>query len=703
MGSKNKDAVSLTTRFQSAILLYGIIVALVLIVGQSFFSWFDTRLRDQWFRTQIQASHPTEFPWLAPVAWLIPTFPESRDVVLALVDDRSVLGTPGLFQSDRRAYARLLQLIGQGKPKVIGLDVFFAGTTSHDEAADRELADTVQQLGNVVLKAYRRGDQQMTPPFPALARSGIVAPTYFRPHLDEAVRTFSLFFQPTRGDAVLSFQAQLAMRFLDLDRQSFQVEPGMLTYRIGSTTHRFSLLDSEHGLISYHLDPRSIPLVSVHDILMQTVSPALFAGKIVIVGIATSMSEERYFTPLGRPEFSPSIHGVIVQNLISGHSLSPGTAYAGTLLALLLLTVWLLVALPRLSPYGMAFSAFITIIGLLSLSAFGLWKARMVIEVTASMFAVLATTVFAIGLRYYAERSEKHRIKNAFQHYVTASVVNEILKNPEKLNLHGEERFLTIFFSDIEGFTTLSEGMSPLTVVALLNEYLTQMTEIIFKFDGLLDKYEGDAIMSVFGAPVDQRDHAIRACRCALEHQKALERLRAKWKAEGKPEIRVRIGINSGNVVVGNMGSEMRFDYTVIGDNVNLAARLESANKLFHSDILISSQTAELVEGAILTRFLGMLRVVGRRQPVQVYEVLLSLDNADPAVLSQKQAAKTAYEKALGEVSQRRFADALATLKAWLEQTPTDLPARMLMKRAEAWISTPPPDDWDGINIQDQK
>ncbi|HNV71078.1 MAG TPA: adenylate/guanylate cyclase domain-containing protein, partial [Candidatus Ozemobacteraceae bacterium] len=694
MGSKSKDTPSFTTRFRSAIVLFGFSVGLILLVFKPFFGWLDTRLRDQWFRTQIHASNPTEFPWLAPIAWLLPPAAQPKDIVLAVIDDRSVLGTPGLFQSDRRAYARLLRLIGEGNPSVIGLDVFFPGTASHDEAADKELAETVQQLGNVVLKAYRRGDQQMTPPFPALARSGIVAPTYFRPHVDEAVRTCSLFFQPTRGDAVLSFQAQLAKRHLRLDSTSFRVEPGGLTCLIGSETRQFSLVDSEHGLISYHLDPRMIPLVSAHDILMQTVSPTLFTGKIVIVGIATSMSEERYFTPLGRPEFSPFLHGLIVQNLITGQLLSPAVPFLGTILALALLAGWLLLAVPRLSPYGIAFLTFLTTIGLLGVSSIGLWKLHLVFEVTGAIFVVVATTVFAIGLRYYAERSEKHRIKNAFQHYVTASVVNEILKNPEKLNLHGEERFLTIFFSDIEGFTTLSEGMSPLSVVALLNEYLTQMTEIIFKFDGLLDKYEGDAIMSVFGAPVDQRDHAIRACRCALEHQKALERLRAKWKSEGKPEIRVRIGINSGNVVVGNMGSEMRFDYTVIGDNVNLAARLESANKLFHSDILISSQTAELVEGAILTRFLGMLRVVGRRQPVQVYEVLMSLDHADPELLNRQQAAKQAYEKALGETSQRRFSDALATLRAHLEQAPTDLPARMLLKRVESWLSAPPPDDW---------
>ena len=316
---------------------------------------------------------------------------------------------------------------------------------------------------------------------------------------------------------------------------------------------------------------------------------------------------------------------------------------------------------------------------------------------------LLASLLYTIGKKYYLELAEKLRIKHAFQHYVTASVVNEILKNPEKLNLHGEERNLTIFFSDIEGFTTLSEGMSPLDVVSLLNEYLSEMTEIIFKYDGLLDKYEGDAIMAVFGAPVDQKDHAIRACRCALENQKALARLREKWKREGKPEIKARIGVNTGVVVVGNMGSTMRFDYTVIGDNVNLAARLETANKLFQSEILVSDSTAELAESAILSRKLGKLKVAGKDKHVDVYEVLAESAESDKAFLERAKACKAAYDASQAALNRRDFTEAERILSDHLKKYPADNPARILHNRIKGFLIVPPPPDWENIITQDSK
>jgi adenylate cyclase len=342
-------------------------------------------------------------------------------------------------------------------------------------------------------------------------------------------------------------------------------------------------------------------------------------------------------------------------------------------------------------------------LALISSSLIALTLYRSVFDVTPAVSLVLAALLYTIGKKYYFELAEKLRIKHAFQHYVTASVVNEILKNPDKLNLHGEERNLTIFFSDIEGFTTLSEGMSPLDVVSLLNEYLSEMTEVIFKYDGLLDKYEGDAIMAVFGAPVDQKDHAIRACRCALENQKALARLREKWRQEGKPEIKARIGINTGVVVVGNMGSTMRFDYTVIGDNVNLAARLETANKLFQSEILISDATAELVESAILSRRLGKLKVAGKDKQVYVYEALADLNDTDLQRLETAHAYKQSYEACQNALDHRDFKEAESLLSQHLKRYPGDLPAKMLHSRIKGFLIVPPPPNWENIITQDSK
>ena len=324
-------------------------------------------------------------------------------------------------------------------------------------------------------------------------------------------------------------------------------------------------------------------------------------------------------------------------------------------------------------------------------------------DIIAILVATDLAFLYMIGKRYYAEYSEKKHIKSAFQHYVTASVVNEILKDPTKLNLHGEERNLTIFFSDIEGFTTLAEGMSPLDVVSLLNEYLTAMTDIIFEFDGLLDKYEGDAIMAVFGAPVDMTDHATRACRCALKNQKVLNTLRDKWHNEGKPEMRVRIGINTGVVVVGNMGSTMRFDYTVIGDNVNLAARLEGANKIFNSSILVSEDTAKLAEAKVISRKVATMKAIGKSNYTNVYELLADKISDSATEIEAAYKAKEAYENANKFLEERNFAEAEKILGVYLKDNPKDEPAKILYNKVKGFLLIPPPPDWVNIVKQEEK
>jgi len=674
----------------------------ILVIGNPLFKILDTRLRDFWFSVRLKAASPAENPFWGKFSSFFPPLPSGKEIVVVLADDRSVLGIPPLFRGDRRVYAQTLKNISEGRPKVIAFDVFFPTVTAQDEEQDTILAETVKKLGNVVLKSFRRGDEQITPPFPALALAGSVAPSYFRAHVDEAVRKASALFRPALKEPILSFQAETARIFWGIPIEKVNFGETELVFKLPSGPYSIPLHDGEFVFVNYNVFPRSFQTLSLIDVYNKTVDPTVFTDKIVILGIGNSMSEDRLFTPFGTPEFTPFIHAVIIDNFISRSLIAGGNEWLAPSLGLCLLIICIFLVAPSLEPLIFGSLVFLGVILLLGISFFALSACRM-FDVTPSIFSLVATLVFSIGFRYYSELSEKLRIKNAFQHYVTASVVNEILRDPSKLKLHGEERQLTIFFSDIEGFTSLSEGMSPLMVVSILNEYLTSMTEIIFAYGGLLDKYEGDAIMSVFGAPVDQTDHPIRACLCALEHQKTLAKLREKWLKEGKPPIYVRIGINTGMVVVGNMGSKMRFDYTVIGDNVNLAARLESANKLFHTEILTSGDTAELVQSRVLTRFLGILKVVGRKQTVPVYEVLADLQDPDFSNIEKMKTAKKVYEEALSLALRRKFREAVDELSGYLEKRSDDRPAVLLKKRCENYLAAPPPPDWDGIMIQDQK
>jgi adenylate cyclase len=222
------------------------------------------------------------------------------------------------------------------------------------------------------------------------------------------------------------------------------------------------------------------------------------------------------------------------------------------------------------------------------------------------------------------EERQRLFIKRAFQQYVPEAVVTRILANPSMLRFGGERRELTVLFSDVRAFTTYSEQHEAERVVEILHEYLTRMVDAVFRYEGTLDKFIGDAVMALFGAPIPQPDHAVRACRTALAMMDELHKLEEKWRQEGKAPFRMGVGVNTGEMIVGNLGSDQRFDYTVIGDPVNLAARLEGLNKDFPeaSGIIISEFTYELAKGEVEARHLGEVRVKGRVKPVIVYELV---------------------------------------------------------------------------------
>ncbi len=254
------------------------------------------------------------------------------------------------------------------------------------------------------------------------------------------------------------------------------------------------------------------------------------------------------------------------------------------------------------------------------------------------LLAIVVSYIGTLLYRILTEEKEKKFIKGRFSKYVSSSVVDELLKNPKALHLGGEDRFITVFFSDIRGFTTISEQLGePQKLVALLNEYLSAMTEIIFQYYGTLDKYVGDEIMAFWGAPVPQKDHAILACKTALAQIKYLEKvLYPKLIAEKKPLLHIGIGINTGTMTVGNMGSKSRMDYTLMGDEVNLGARLEGTNKIYKTTIIMSEATYEEVKDKVIARELDIIRVKGKTKTVKIFE-LMDLKNEDvPTPLLEK-------------------------------------------------------------------
>ncbi len=287
---------------------------------------------------------------------------------------------------------------------------------------------------------------------------------------------------------------------------------------------------------------------------------------------------------------------------------------------------------------------------------------------------------------------ERDFVKSTFKRYVAASVVEKLLRDPESVKLGGERKELTVFFSDLAGFTSLSETLSPEELVGLINEYLGAMTDAIFAEEGTIDKYEGDAIMAFWGAPVDQDAHALRACRAALANLDALRRLWPVWEARGLPRIDLRIGINTGPMVVGNMGSPAKMDYTVMGDSVNLGSRLEGANKTYGTNILISEATRRAAGEAVEVREVDRIGVQGRQAAVRVFE-LVGLKGQVPA---RRLEGYRVFETGLAAYRQRRWeeaAQAFTRARVILDDDPV---AQIFQERLADLRSQALPDDWDG-------
>jgi adenylate cyclase len=275
---------------------------------------------------------------------------------------------------------------------------------------------------------------------------------------------------------------------------------------------------------------------------------------------------------------------------------------------------------------------------------------------------------------------------------VASSVVDQLLKEPDKLKLGGEKRVITVFFSDLASFTSLGEKLKPEDLVSLVNQYLGAMTESIFKSEGTIDKYAGDGIMAFWGAPIDQSDHALRACKAALDNWTALRGLWGEWETRGLPKLEARIGINTGPMVVGNIGSTVKTDYTVMGDAVNLGSRLEGANKAYGTRIMINESTRVAAGDAIVVRELDLLAVKGKVQGVRVYE-LLGLAGDVP---EDRVRGSLAYEEGLAAYRGRRWDDAERAFRRAIEILGEDKASRVFLERVARFRLSPPPADWDG-------
>lgn len=495
-----------------------------------------------------------------------------------------------------------------------------------------------------------------------------------------------------------SLAVSMVCSYLDFPVLSLNLESyGANSIGIGEKT--IPTNESGQLLINYLGPPRTFPHYSVADILSGKIPPDTFRDKIVLVGATAVGIYDLRVTPFSSTFPGVEIHATVIDNILHENFLTHSSFIrmidVGAII-LFGLIMGLLVS--RLRPISGMASALLIIavfiaMNFLAFFRFNVWL-NLVYPLTTMMMIYLGITIY----HYFKEEQEKKKIRSAFQYYLTSSVINEMLKNPGKLKLGGDRRNLTVLFSDIRGFTTISEKMTPEELIMLLNEYLTAMTNQVFYYDGLLDKYMGDAIMAVFGAPLDQPDHARRACLTALAMMRELRRLQNKWEAEGRPVFDIGIGINSGEMVVGNMGSAMRFDYTVMGDMVNLGSRLEGANKEYGTNIIISEFTYNHVKDTICCREIDSVRVKGKTRPVRIFE-LLGEKKDEPGY----QNLIKVFATGLTLYRDGKWDDAIAAFQDACKIKHDDFVSTTYIERCKTLKQHPPAHPWDGVFVMTKK
>jgi adenylate cyclase len=417
-------------------------------------------------------------------------------------------------------------------------------------------------------------------------------------------------------------------------------------------------------------------------------TPSRLKDRFVIVGTTAAALFDFRVTPVSETMPGSEIHATVLRNLLEGRRLRELPAAAS---AAILVGVSLLAALGArlLSVLAGAGAAVLLFLGLVAgaTAAFG---AGRIADLVAPAGALLLSYAATSALNYLTEGRQRARVKREFQRYLSPRVVEKILKQPDALHLEGERKTLTVFFMDFAGFTAMSEMLDPAELVKLISEYHHEAAEEIFRTEGTVDKYIGDAIMAFWNDPIEQPDHAWRACDSAIGAQKRLVEMARKMRERGLPEMSARIGINTGIATVGNMGAKGQVNYTVIGDEVNLASRLEGVNKEFGTDIIASEASWLPARDRVEARELALIKVKGKKLPVRIFELLGLKGEVEAGRLERARR----FEAALGTLRARRFEEARSAFEALGAEG--DAPSRTYAGICAAWMEDPPPADWDG-------
>jgi adenylate cyclase len=548
-------------------------------------------------------------------------------VVIVSIDDDSFARMPERWTWPRNFYGKAVDNLKKWGAKVIGFDVIYSEPTARNPKEDKTFGDAIKKAGNIILgtavlyeEDAKSEKRKAILPIPVL-KSGAYDTGLIQHAFDEdTIIRRSSMVADDGSTRFYSLSLLAAGLYSGLKKESMQV--GKEEIKWG----KYDIPISADGMmrVNFAGPAGTFNTVSFYKVYFgEDVNPEQFKGKIVLVGSTADLLHDVFVTPFssyGEKMPGVEIHANVINTIMNGLYIKRTDALTGFLLLLGIgiLTCFMIF---RIQAWQGMIVVAIEMLVYVFITRY-MFETRnylmdFVNPIFCMLFCYLSISTYKVGV----EEREKHKIKNIFSKYVSDVLVEELLRSPE-LKLGGEKKEITVLFSDIRGFTTMSEKMQPEEVVHILNEYLSEMTEAIFVNKGTLDKFVGDAVMALFNTPAPLKDHALCAVRTAFLMKKKLAALNEKWIKEGKHPLKIGIGINTGEAIAGNMGSMKRMEYTVIGDTVNLASRLESATKGLGAEILISDHTYEQVKDHVRVKRFDNITVKGKEELLTVYDVV---------------------------------------------------------------------------------
>ena len=656
--------------------------------------------------------------------------PTNPNIAIVAIDEKSI-NEIGRWVWSREEFVKIVDKLSEYGPRVIAFDIVFS--EEENEEIDQLFSKSLKNNNRAILGYFFRNDSTET-----------IKKNELKIHKKSTVKLIKQL-PNSQFDSIKEFQsADLNISNIALGAKSFgyfNIFPDKDgVYRRSNLVLRYKndifpslnlsglqqflkapifLTLADYGIESIHLNKLNIPVdeqgrlllnfygktgifptYSIADVLSGKTKKEKLQDKFVFIGATEIGIADLRATP-----FDPAAPGVEVQATVASNVLDGNFLIKNSLtdlrdiLIIFVFSILLALIISNVKRSIISLAVFfLFILAHIFINYLMFTKYNQVLSFIYPFLAMGFTYIFYEGYRnLVAERRSKF-LKTAFSSYVSPDLVSQIMDDPDKLKLGGDKKEVTILFSDIRGFTSLSEKTTPEVLVSLLNEYLTPMTDIVMEEKGTLDKYIGDAVMAIFGAPLDLENHSERACIAAVSMINKVDEINDKWEMQGLPTISIGIGLNTGEAIVGNMGANIRFDYTAIGDNVNLASRLEGLNKYYGTEIIISESSKDQLPDPLKfnLRELDLVKVKGKEKPISIFEIIVDNGSNIRDMISE-------FDKGISQYRSKNFTASIDIFNNILEKFPHDEPSKIYIERCKFYIENSPPNDWDYVYTAESK